>query len=381
MNINYISHLQNIFYIPVKEMQGLQQTIQEIYNIFLYITQEDPLEELYTEPLEKPLELPFIETTPLTQEPSVMPLQEQPSSKRLFEKVKLLHLGTHEPSGPFDLFTLPYGFISDCYAFAEALQHKSQESITDLKLKIINAPFQTIYSFFSLSNIIIEIGIIFKLISQGFVLFATGVFIAPAAGIVACVITGTLECKTILKVKKFYGNLNKSLALVKEDPKQARDSLKFLESYINAPEEAKVASLIKLSNRTIPWYAEKLEQELPKIIWKLEQTEDIHLQEEGLKEAISLQEEALIQTKKKLIEHSLCLLAITISLVAFTVLLIFQPYLLIIPSILMGIALVISLSNYIYASGVKEHSGWEFKAIEFLPSWIRKRLPCHKSEI
>jgi hypothetical protein len=299
--------------------------------------------------------------------PVNQPLPAQPSPFQEIKKIPNQSLGI---PGPLSYFLLPYEFFQSIVAYAAAKKSQNQEALTDLKLKIVSIPAQYAYSFFALIDVTTQIGIILKIFRKNTSGLGSTLLASTGLGILACTITGAIECRNFSRLLPFARECKKSLRAVKQDPKNTLQALSFLEESLKeTSSESKISLLTKLSNRVMPWCAEKIDRELPKIIQKLKTP---LLQEEGRKEALSLLKEIQVQVHKKQLTQALSLLAIAVSLAAFACILAFQPYL--IPLVLLSISYGIYLINCAHAAGTLHHPGWEFKAIDCVPTWIQNRL-------
>ena len=284
------------------------------------------------------------------------------SIKNTFYQINKFYIDSSSLPGLFQCLSFPYEFLHSTYSLLRAKADKNREAIIDLKLNLFTISANSLYSFFLLIKILSRVEALFSRTFLGIV------YLAPITGISACLITGGVSLRNLKRQFRFYAKCKKNLKLLKENPSDI-SGLKFLQKYTGTSSQLDKVAMSRLANRIKPWLAEQIARELPSLMNNIQQSQNLTLKKESITKAIALITTIKKQSEKKLIQETLFLIANIVLISAFATILLGQPYL--IPLALFAINMFILIFNYIFSSGTLNHAGWEFRATECIPQWMK----------
>jgi hypothetical protein len=129
------------------------------------------------------------------------------------------------------------------------------------------------------------------------------------------------------------------------------------------------AKRASLDRRVRPWCGQKIADELLPLLCKLRSP----LTPKNEKEQTNIEAQKLlktidIQAKKKLLVHTLAIIAIALTIIGAILTLVAAPYLL--PLVLMGMGGAFAMTRYFLINGLQDEEGWNFSVKKCLPNFV-----------
>lgn len=283
--------------------------------------------------------------------------QQRPSDEAIratYQDIKKLYTDPINIPNLSSIFHLPFDTIQYFKLLNNTHIRNERENLLEAKLKLCNTTANAIYGFSAIANTLTicqEVLPLGKHIATCKELSSIG-NIFPFAGIVASIISGTMEMKCMLRQARFISKCKASLKLLEKDPND-KNAFSYLQSFLSNSSEVDKIQMVRLSKRVKPWFAEKLTLELPDA-----------LEKNDMPQALTLLKNATIQAEKKNIQHTISLLCNVCLLTACAALVIGAPYTF--PFVLFGAVFVLYTINYIFSKGTNQ-IGWKFSPEYCIP--------------
>lgn len=283
--------------------------------------------------------------------------------KKEIHTIKTYYADSFGPPHMFQIFLFPTELMQNLYGLMKAVNSSNREAALDLKMRICKTITNSSYSFFCMVEILSKIGSIFSYLTFG------SAHLAPATGILACAVTGTIDCKNIQRQHRFLKTCEQAFVQLEKGPVDLK-TFDFLTKYIGSSKEVSPVGLAKLSARVKPWLAEKFCLEAPQLLEVLRNSQDPLEKQKALQQMACFLRDLKTQAQKKLLQKSLSLFGTTLLAATFATLLCGVSYW--IPTALFLFNIVLITGIYIFTSGILEHAGWEFKPKECIPESFKK---------
>jgi hypothetical protein len=362
-----------------------------------------------------------------------IPSDSPTSQNKIPHKDMKLYLGpgyTNLP-GATNLFFAPYDFYQALKAFRKAHKINDVEGMYENGLRTIQAPISFGQAALELSWFAISRGMTFLKTIQNTntppLLSIAGPVLKSitAAAFILCAIEGIIEAVGLIRSFQFYRkiypfdienlkselsrdileNLEENIYLTKMQnirkkyfhisAKKLREINHCIQNKFNhltlEEKKEKQAQIIqshfdikknKLVRRVHPWLADEIEKSLTPVIEDLRDPK--HGKREKAKEkAAAIFKDIQIQSQKKLLIHTIGLLAVLITIAGLIAGCCACP--LLIPCLLLAIGTMLSLLRYYLYWGLMQCKGWNFSVGNCIPDYIKKIYekiisPPHQSE-
>ena len=319
----------------------------------------------------------------------------QPESNKKFTRLPTIYFGngfTNVPGLTY-LYSAPVELYQSVKATIKAVKIGDKEGIFENISRSAQIPLNFASALGQTSWYLLEAAQKIKLLSNSFIpIIAILSKCVTALGLAICAIEGALEGAGLYRSIRFLNHRS-----------QKTDNLKFttdlrdhyftvsktrmgkIEEYVqknlshlspNEQKERKEAivqeNLFKrestLARRVQPWLAKEIEETLPGIITNL-QSDVASKRDQAAIKTDALYKQVKIQAQKKLLVHSLGILAVLTTLAGLMCSLIACP--LLVPILLLVIAGVASIARYAVHAGYLDSKGWNFDAGNCIPQFVK----------
>ncbi len=319
----------------------------------------------------------------------------QPESNKKFTRLPTIYFGngfTNVPGLTY-LYSAPVELYQSVKATIKAVKIGDKEGIFENTSRSAQIPLNFASALGQTAWYVLEGAEKIKLLSTSFVpIIAILSKCVTALGLAICAIEGALEGAGLVRSVRFLKHTS-----------QKTDNLKFttnlrdhyftvsktrigkIEEYVqknlshlplSEQKERKEAiiqeNLFKrestLARRVQPWLAKEIEETLPGIITDL-QSEVASKRDQAAIKTDALYKQVKIQSQKKLLVHSLGILAVLTTLAGLICTVVACPFL--VPVILLVIAAVASIARYGVHAGYLDSKGWNFDAGNCIPQFVK----------